>query len=61
MMKSIYFVLHNNRIVILNSNGKILWDLESDHSFYRVYYIDKNNLFFNQKIKFLTKPINELL
>ena len=39
----------NNRIVILNSNGKILWDLESDHSFYRVYYIDKNNLFFNQK------------
>lgn len=37
----------NNKIIILNSNGEILWDLESDHSFYRVYYFDKNNLFLN--------------
>ena len=35
----------NNKIIILNSNGEILWDLKSDHSFYRVYYVDKNNLF----------------
>ena len=32
----------NNRTVISDNKGKILWDLSSDHSYYRVYYIDKN-------------------
>ena len=32
----------NNRSVISDDKGEILWDLSSDHSYYRVYYIDKN-------------------
>ena len=32
----------NNRTIISDNKGKILWDLSSDHSYYRVYYIDKN-------------------
>ena len=32
----------NNRIIITDNSGKILWNLLSDHSFYRVYYLPKN-------------------
>lgn len=32
----------NNRTVITNNEGEILWDLSSDHSYYRVYYVHKN-------------------
>jgi len=35
----------NNKTIISDDNGKILWNLSSDHSFYRVYYIDKKKLF----------------
>ena len=29
----------NNRIIITDNSGKILWNLLSDHSYYRVYYL----------------------
>lgn len=32
----------NNRTIISDSSGKILWNLLSDHSFYRVYYLSKH-------------------
>ena len=35
----------NNKTIISDDSGKILWTLSSDHSFYRVYYIDKQKLF----------------
>ena len=31
----------NNRTIISDSSGKILWNLLSDHSYYRVYYLSK--------------------
>ena len=31
----------NSRVVITNMNGEILWNLNSDYSFYRAYYINK--------------------
>jgi len=34
----------NNKTIISDSSGKILWNLSSDHSFYRVYYIDNKKL-----------------
>ena len=32
----------NNKTIISDSSGKILWTLSSDHSYYRVYYLQKN-------------------
>ena len=34
----------NNKTVITDTEGKILWNLSSDHSFYRVYYLNKEIL-----------------
>ena len=35
----------NKKTVITDTDGKILWNLSSDHSFYRVYYLNKKMLF----------------
>ena len=32
----------NNRTIISDNSGKILWNLLSDHSYYRVYYLSKD-------------------
>ena len=31
----------NNRVVITNMNGEVLWNLNSDYSFYRAYYLNQ--------------------
>ena len=31
----------NSRVVITNMKGEVLWNLKSDNSFYRAYYLDK--------------------
>jgi len=31
----------NSRVVITNMNGEVLWNLNSDYSFYRAYYLNK--------------------
>ena len=31
----------NSRVVVTNMKGKVLWNLKSDNSFYRAYYLDK--------------------
>ena len=51
----------NNKTVITNENGEILWNLSSDKSFYRVYYVDNKNLFSKineDRVKVLTFPFN---
>ena len=59
--KYLYASSVNNKTVITNENGEILWNLSSDKSFYRVYYVDNKNLFSKineDRVKVLTFPFN---